>query len=102
MKPHRNADVIKAFADGRDCEFLGNITKKWLPISNFRDFDTYSCTRIKPEPKPDFEDYLFVADKSSNDSNDLVEINWVFKNSANLKLIWDGETGELKDAKVIK
>jgi len=99
MKPHRNADVIKAFADGRDCEFLGNITKKWLPISNFRDFDTYSCTRIKPEPKPDVVDYLFVSNKSDQD---LVKLNWVKFDTANLRLIWDGETLELIDAEVLK
>jgi hypothetical protein len=99
MKPHRNADVIKAFADGRDCEFLGNITKKWLPISNFRDFDTYSFTRIKPEPKPDIVDYLFVSNKSDQD---LVKLNWVKFDTANLRLIWDGETLELIDAEVIK
>ena len=99
MKPHRNADVIKAFADGRDCEFLGNITKKWLPISNFRDFDTYCCTRIKPEPKPDIVDYLFVSNKSDQD---LVKLNWVKFDTANLRLTWDGETLELIDAEVIK
>jgi hypothetical protein len=102
MKPHRNADVIKAFADGKDCEFLGNITKKWLPISNFRDFDTYGVTRIKPEPIEDI--YLFATVYMyevgngayvSNATENLLPKN-------NLKLIFDGETREIIFAEVIK
>jgi hypothetical protein len=95
MKPHRNADVIKAFADGKDCEFWGNITKKWLPISNFRDFDTYDTTRIKPEPKPDIVRYTQV----SLSSTDI--LSYKQYSSDNLKLTFDGETENLKSAEVI-
>jgi len=94
---HKHAEIIKAFVDGINCQYFQ--CEKWWDIEYITQFEMFDDVRIKPEPKEDIEDYLFVADKSSND---LVEINWVFKNSANLRLIWDGETGELKDAEVIK
>ena len=94
---HKHSEVLHAFVDGLECEtWHGN---KWIKTTNLMDFDHFEKVRIKPEPKPDVVDYLFISDKKSND---LPEINWVFVNTANLKLIWDGETGKLKDAEVIK
>jgi hypothetical protein len=100
---HIHAELIKAWADGAKIEARYLKASGWsdwrLEDGGFIWYDIGAEYRIKPEPKEDISDYLFVADKSSND---LVEINWVFKNSANLRLIWDGETGELKNAEVIK
>ena len=96
---HKHSEIIKAFVDGAKCELWYIEQNKWIDIKCFSDFDLYYDVRIKPEPKPDVVDYLFISDKKSND---LPEINWVFVNTANLKLIWDGETGKLKDAEVIK
>ena len=96
---HKHAELIKAWADGaeiqvryekHDWEDLATGYPGWYPHVEYR---------IKPEPKPDVVDYLFISDKKSND---LPEINWVFVNTANLKLVWDGETGKLKSAEVIK
>ena len=97
---HKHAEVIKAFVDGIQCEYYGEGTLGlWYLITDLSQFNNVNKVRIKPEPKPDVVDYLFISDKKSND---LPEVNWVFVNTANLKLIWDGETGKLKSAEVIK
>jgi len=101
MKPHINAEVAHAFLDGIECEyyFCNEVSQGWFPITDLRDFYYQESVRIKPIPKPDTVDYLFVADK---DLIHVPEINWVYEITANLKLTWDGETGKLKSAEVIK
>ena len=96
---HKHAEYIKQWVDGVECELWYIEEKRWIDVKYLGDFDLYYDVRIKPEPKPDVVDYLFISDKKSND---LPEINWVFVNTANLKLVWDGETGKLKDAEVIE
>ena len=101
---HKHSEIIKAFVDGVECEYyyyLGKIDAVWLPIINLRDFDLYYDVRIKPEPKPDVELFTKVYDQE----NYLAYTTHAIKNKKdfhNLKLIFDGETGELKDAEVIK
>jgi hypothetical protein len=89
--PHKHAELIKAWADGATVEKQCR-SGEW--------FDDYACGwyedayyRIKPESKPDtvwnynaFEGYLVRCDSDS----------------ANLKLIFDGETGDLKAAEVLE
>jgi hypothetical protein len=99
MKPHRHAEIIKEFVNGKECEYHIPYADKWEEINFLADFDTRHTVRIKPEPKPDVVDYLFVGDK---ELIHFTEINWVFENTANLKLVWDGETKQLKSAEVIK
>jgi hypothetical protein len=100
-KPHIHAELIKAWADGAEIEcFIGNEwrnldTPKWLQNRKYR---------IKPTPKPDavlysccqpllnpfdhqYRDLRFGLEKQSGD---------------NIQVIFDGETGELKDIKRIK
>ena len=96
---HKHAEVIKAFVDGVKCEL--EVHTKWYSIDNLTQFDIWDKVRIKPEPKPDVIGYAKVYD-----SNPMV--TYVSLSSPqldadnNLKLIWDGETGKLKSAEVIK
>jgi hypothetical protein len=96
---HKHAEVIKAFVDGIECEVQGEVTGIWHPALTLLAFELHKEARIKPIPKPDTVDYLFVADK---DLIHVPEINWVYEITANLKLTWDGETSKLKNAEVIK
>ena len=101
MKQHKNAAVIKAYIEGIECEFFGLITNKWLTIDKLETFDVFDQVRIKPEPKPDVELFTKVYDQE----NYLAYTTHAIKNKKdfhNLKLIFDGETGKLKDAEVIK
>jgi hypothetical protein len=55
---HKHSEVIKAFADGVECEYLGERTNylgertnKWCDIKELVAFDAYKTVRIKPEPQ---------------------------------------------------
>jgi hypothetical protein len=94
MKPHKHAELIKAWADGAEIEYRMIGTEKWVQLdipSWFAD-EEY---RIKPEQKPDevhFYQALF----------DDLDAHRVNADYANLKLTFDGETGELKSAEMLK
>ena len=100
MKPHKNADVIKAFADGINCEYFDDLINSWEKIEDLNDFNCFHIVRIKPEPIEDVIDYMLV-DNNSSYLQSIPKVNWVYKGIANLKLTWDGETGKLKNAEVI-
>ena len=103
MKPHKHAELIKAWADGAEIEVrVLNTNRGW---SDWQD-DPNPCWvtsgriyyeyRIKPEPSSDFG-MLFIAKRDTHGYSILP--TW---KGANLKLVWDGETGELKSAEVLK
>ena len=50
MKPHNHSKVIKAFADGQECQFEG-YAHQWYLINRISDFDIYEKVRIKPKPE---------------------------------------------------
>ena len=102
IKPYKNADVIKAFVDGIKCEGWDHLHDKWFEITNISSFNFADNVRIKPEPKPDVVNYLEIGDNKQN-SIYVPRIEYACNfNEANLKIIWDGETGKLKNAEVIK
>ena len=96
---HKHAEVIKAFADGIECEtWYGS---KWIKTTNLMDFDHFEKVRIKPEPKPDNVAYSIVYQYEDGSAY----VTHAMKNkteSYNLKLTFDGETGKLKSAEMIK
>ena len=95
---HKHSEVIKAFADGIECEFYGLVTGQWLTIDKLETFDFFEKVRIKPEPKPDVVRYGCISSPNVEEIN-LTSCPCSFDN---LKLTWDGETGKLKSAEVIK
>ena len=67
--------------------------------------------KAKPEPKPDLKLYFEVAKYTSEKDKPFLflhrecmnpENNRIDSISQNLRLIFDGETGELKSAEVLK
>jgi hypothetical protein len=96
MKPHKHAELIKAWADGAVIERLWS-DEHWL-IDNQPMWEEWEEYRIKPEPKPDM--YLYLV-------NCYEDVWKTFPNKQQIddlqiKLIIDGETGELKLAEVLK
>ena len=94
---HKHSEVMHAFADGIECEYWSLSSKCWIKILCSNAFDFADEVRLKPEPKADVVKYLY---------RELSGFQW-FESCYNynvpiLKLIYDGETGKLKDAKVIK
>lgn len=49
-KPHKHAELIKAWADGAEIEFFDRCSERWLPASNLS-WGEFFQYRIKPEPK---------------------------------------------------
>lgn len=121
MKPHKHAELIKAWADGAEIEVLDKGIWYWAsspqwypewqyrikpepkpdvpeglidPKSYYQGFEDGKNSVLKPEPKPDVAMY-YIFDGSSK----LIGCN---NYGANLRIICDGETGELKSAEVIK
>ena len=94
---HKHAETLKAWADGIKCEYWCPHYKEWSNIHKLSIFDDYDIVRIKPEPKPDVVEYLRVGRRTYS-----LTFEWSDSPRANLKLIYDGETGELKNAEVIK
>jgi hypothetical protein len=98
---HRHSEVIKAFADGIECEGWDYQNKSWFRVTNISSFDYCDDTRIKPEPKPDvvafakvysYENFIAYIGLAHPEQDDM----------DNLKITWDGETGELKSTEVLR
>ena len=92
MKPHKHAELIKAWADGAEIE-MKFMSGGWLSFDGTWTEKDNFYFRIKPEPKPDIVKTigLVIGYRGS-----LASVE-----KDNLKLIYDGETGELKSAEVI-
>jgi hypothetical protein len=88
--PHKHAEAIKAWADGAEIE-VQHEGREWFPV-DYPEWCEDAYYRIKPEPKPDVVRYRNVGEGSGYIVPQL---------DSNLKLTFDGETGNLKSAEVI-
>ena len=130
MKPHKHAELIKAWADGAEIEISVSKGELWEDAQpNFLVWNDEYQYRIKHEQEPDvladwtpdvrFEEGVYRFDLPNGDEFVIVpkqdEVlygnarsysNPCFLktklNDSNLKLTFDGETGELKSAEVLK
>ena len=92
-KPHKHAAIIKAWADGADIEYRDR-HNDWVPLPRCGDFDEHPDLeyRIKPEEKPDIVISRWIYGDGSSG----------YCSQSNVKFTFDGETGKLKSAEVIK
>jgi hypothetical protein len=95
MKPHKHAELIKAWADGHQIQIFDHGT--WL---DYRENDTPAWNpeyqyRIKPqETRPDVvEELCLWFARGCVDRVALAE--------PNVRFTFDGETGKLKSAEVL-
>ena len=102
MKPHKHAELIKAWADGAEIQqrhLINNIPTNWYEFA-----DDWNCEisefRIKPEPKTDIDVKEHIALLYLE--NEKATIVGHALRKPNVKLTFDGETGELKSAEVLK
>ena len=87
---HKHAELIHAWADGAQIQ-CKQIEGSWLDIALPRWNDNIEY-RIKPEPKPDIVQERCIA-------------SWIGISTnlcPNIRVVFDGETGELKSAEVLK
>lgn len=96
MKPHKHAEIIKAWADGAEIEFYDTRFDKpcWKLCGNPPLWHEEYQYRIKPEPKPDVVNLYFVQPAGLYPSNKQYKHNLI--------LTFDGETGKLKSAEVME
>lgn len=105
MKPHKHAELIKAWADGAEIECLVQPSNAWelreQPI-----WTVDAIYRIKPQPKPDYTDttsvyrnlnYRYENEREKN----KYDLKFAPDYIGDLKLTFDGETGKLKSAEVL-
>lgn len=99
---HKHAEVIKAWADGAEVEYFPSNGKQWLDVSTPGWYEDYQY-RIKPEPKPDVVKYCFTTESFGHSRQEL-QSGLVDSDGRkpNLKIVFDGETGALKSAEVLK
>jgi len=100
MKPHKHAELIKAWADGALIEYWSKTTKQWTDVEAvnpyWRETTEY---RIKPEPKPDHVYYgVFDMDGKLSIDSCFTKMN---DYGDQIKIIFDGNTGKLKSAEVL-
>jgi hypothetical protein len=56
---HKHSEVIKAFVDGKECEYWSHGYGNWMPITELSEFD-FDDVRIKPYPQQESEpQYLY-------------------------------------------
>lgn len=99
MKPHKHRDLIVAWADGAEIEARYLKADGWTEWKKEEGgFIWYvSGAEYRAIPKLDIVKYI-MADVD-DDEYIVTSEQW---GSDNLKLTFDGETGELKSAEVIK
>ncbi len=110
MKPHKHAELIKAWADGAEIQIKlkDDALDTWQDSYDPDWSNSFIEYRIKPEPKVDVVMYSRVL--SVQEHKDGGYYAWVSNAYTEmpsckvdkLKLTFDGETGELKSAEVLK
>jgi hypothetical protein len=96
--PHKHAEIIKAWAEGAKIQHFDN--EKWYDVHSPL-WDQGTIYRIKPEPKPDLVYYAVFAKIGESILSSAIT-KYSDPGADMLKLIFDGETGQLKSAEVLK
>ena len=101
MKPHKHAELIKAWADGAEIEKYADGINLWLCIDPSKDgWHKDAKYRIKPEPKPDvvkifrLEAHAVLGLRFQDHTEPLRE------NEQYIKIVFND--GKLKSAEVLK
>lgn len=94
---HKHAELIHAWAEGAEIQFKAEINEEWQDTPRPQWHYDFQY-RIKPAPKPDIERFCRAV---FSDEEEFSVFTVKFHIS-NLKLVFDGETRELKSAEVIK
>ena len=110
MKPHKHAELIKAWADGAQIEHRRLESwgmSDWELVSDhlmvWHETDVHEY-RIKPEPKPDvvMTRHVELIYAPNPDNKYRGSLNWDTIRRQNVRFIFDGETQELKSVELIK
>ena len=98
--PHKHAELIKAWADGAVIECRVHDGDSWSTVDE-PGWVVHYQYRIKPEPKPDVVEFALVR-RYHRHRHCAFSWRCGADESYNLRLTFDGETGALKAAEVLK
>lgn len=108
MKPHKHAELIKAWADGAEIERCGiGSLGPWTLHDGAWDVAENYDFRIKQEPKPDYEETITLFRNCAVSFLTMdVDSRWLsnhayYKPFGNFKITLDGETGKIKKVEVL-
>lgn len=113
-KPHKHAEVIKAWADGKIVQERIMRHGEWQGwkdvVSHAPTFWTDSCYEFRIKPVPPQVIYAHVKKTTKYSAQILItcEHNWneegkpSYTLPANVMLTFDGETEELKSVEIVK
>lgn len=97
-KKHKHAELIKAWADGAEIQYWHPVWQKWVMTDDsWMLWADTNMFRINPDKKPDvIEETHIVYEFECND--------WTLHptKKPNIRFCFDGETGKLKSAEVLK
>ncbi len=93
-KPHKHAGWIKVWADNPSLKFqFRNAGTEWADVLGQPHWHELHEYRIKTEPNHDIVlEWEVLMQKGV----------WFYTDNPNLRITFDGETGELKSAEVLK
>lgn len=101
-KPHKHAELIKAWADGAEIQVYDMNGNGWYEDVR-PTWNEHRAYRIKPEPKPDIVK-SFVLEANPILGLRLNEISGFQKQPHEdwIRIVFDGETAKMKSAEVLK
>lgn len=94
MKPHKHAELIKAWADGAEIEGFSELDQKWKLFIGAPDWHDERKYRIKPELKQDVVFLTFF-------SPFVPVYTWGIQ-EPNIRVVFDAKTRKPKSAEVLK
>jgi len=96
---HVHAEWVRLWLDGVDVEY--KTFSKWWSVTNLADFDKYGTEfRFKPAPKPKIIKHVTL--QLEEDVVTLYSDLECWSHCHTLKLTFNGETGNLITAEVLK
>ena len=96
---HKHYNCIVAWAGGAEIQVQVFSEGDWkdVDMNGEEQYEHYKY-RIKPEPKPDWSKHIRISSRN----NEIYDFDLCLPQFANLVLTFEGETGELKSAEVLK
>ena len=104
MKPHKHADLIKAWADGAQIECKNSQTEnEWLRVinPNWDERYEYRVWQKNMEIADVIEYFRAIRQKTTGAISFGCTSEGV-GNHTNLKIVFDGETGQPKSVELVK
>lgn len=97
-KPHVHADVIHAYADGKQIQIFDNTSFHWKDVTH-PIFGGYNKYRVKPEPQPDTVGYAIIDTEHFLEKQvyEYVPLSGIRGNEGILRITRDGETNLIKE-----